>query len=179
MPSVLAFVLYGDSLTPVKILGLSAALVALFLCTAPEKHSDERSLETVPSLPLLVFATFGCYFTILKYLQTYYLDGSTYHAYVMSAFVFAFVSSLAIGFGGRVFSAADFRAVASRRRTWARRHQLCRRVLAAAHARSEGLGELAALSDLQRRRGGGEHGAGVYLLSRTAVATEITRIGSW
>ena len=56
----------------------------------------------------MVFATFGCYFTILKYLQSHYLDDSTYHAYVMSAFAFGFVSSLAIGFGGRVLSMTDF-----------------------------------------------------------------------
>jgi drug/metabolite transporter (DMT)-like permease len=109
IPSVLAFVLYGDLLTPVKILGLSAALVALFLCTAPEKNSDELRANLFQVLPLLVFATFGCYFTILKYLQSHYLDASTYHAYVMSAFAFGFVSSLAIGFGGGVLSMTDFR----------------------------------------------------------------------
>lgn len=108
VPSVLAFVLYSDSLTTVKILGLSAALVALFLCTAPEKHSDELRSKLFQLLPLLVFATFGCYFTILKYLQSQYLDDSTYHAYVMSAFAFGFVSSLAIGFGGGVLSMTDF-----------------------------------------------------------------------
>jgi len=108
IPSVLAFVLYGDSLTPVKIVGLSAALVALFLCTVPEKSSDGLRSKLFQLLPILVFATFGCYFTILKYLQTYYLDAFTYHAYVMSAFAFAFVSSLAIGFGGGVLSMTDF-----------------------------------------------------------------------
>jgi drug/metabolite transporter (DMT)-like permease len=55
-----------------------------------------------------VFATFGCYFTILKYLQTNYLHPSNYHAYVMSGFVFAFISSVVIGLGKRVFSTADF-----------------------------------------------------------------------
>jgi drug/metabolite transporter (DMT)-like permease len=108
IPSVLAFVLYGDSLTPVKLLGLSAALVALFLCTAPDKHSDRFGSKLFQLLPILVFATFGCYFTILKYLQTHYLDAFTYHAYVMSAFAFAFVASLAIGFGGGVLSMTDF-----------------------------------------------------------------------
>jgi len=109
IPSVLAFLLYGDALTPVKILGLSAALVALFLCTAPDKHSDGLGSKLFQLLPILVFATFGCYFTILKYLQTHYLDAFTYHAYVMSAFAFAFASSLGIGFGGGVLSMTDFR----------------------------------------------------------------------
>ena len=110
IPAVLAFVLYGDSLTPVKIQGLSAALAALFLCTAPDKNSGRLGSKLFQLLPILVFATFGCYFTILKYLQTHYLDAFTYHAYVMSAFAFAFVASLAIGFGGGVLSMTDFRA---------------------------------------------------------------------
>lgn len=111
IPSVLAFVLYGDALTSVKIAGLSAALMALYLCTAPEKNSGKLSSKLLHLLPLLVFLTFGCYFTILKYLQTYFLDGSTYHSYVMSGFVFALLSSLAIGFGKGVISTAGFRGV--------------------------------------------------------------------
>ncbi len=60
-------------------------------------------------MPLLVFITFGCYFSILKYLQAYYLDAPSYHAYVMSGFIFAFASSIVIGVSKRVFSARDFR----------------------------------------------------------------------
>jgi drug/metabolite transporter (DMT)-like permease len=81
--------------------------VALYLCTAPEKGADRSRLFQL--LPLLVFATFGAYFTILKYLQTYYLDESSYHGYVMAGFVFAFLSSLAIGAAKSVFSLADCR----------------------------------------------------------------------
>jgi len=107
IPSLLAFALYGDSLTAIKVAGLLTALMALYLCTAPEKGAGGSRLFQL--LPLLVFATFGVYFTILKYLQTYYLDDSSYHSYVMSAFVFAFLSSMAIGAGKNVFSSADFR----------------------------------------------------------------------
>ena len=107
IPSLLAFVLYGDSLTAIKLVGLLTALVALYLCTAPEKGADRSRLFQL--LPLLVFATFGAYFTILKYLQTYYLDESSYHGYVMAGFVFAFLSSLAIGAAKSVFSLADCR----------------------------------------------------------------------
>jgi len=38
IPSILGFVIYGDSLTVVKIAGLLAALLALYLCTAPDQH---------------------------------------------------------------------------------------------------------------------------------------------
>ena len=108
IPSLLAFALYGDSLSVVKIAGLCAALLALYLCTAPDKNSSASTVQLFRLMPLLVFITFGCYFSILKYLQAYYLDASSYHAYVMSGFVFAFASSIVIGFSRRVFSARDF-----------------------------------------------------------------------
>jgi drug/metabolite transporter (DMT)-like permease len=110
IPSLLAFVLYGDSLTPVKITGLCAALLALYLCTAPEKNSSATSARLFQFMPILVFITFGCYFSILKYLQTYYLDGSSYHLYVMSGFAFSFVSSIIIGVARRVFAPGGFGA---------------------------------------------------------------------
>jgi len=109
VPSLLAFVLYGDSLTPVKAAGLCAALLALYLCTTPDRNSPNVTARLFHALPILVFVTFGCYFSILKYLQTYYLDGASYHAYVMSGFVFALVSSIIIGTSRRVFSRRDFR----------------------------------------------------------------------
>jgi drug/metabolite transporter (DMT)-like permease len=109
IPSLLAFLLYGDSLTVMKIAGLVAALLALYLCTAPERGAGALKSRLFQLMPILVFVTFGCYFSILKYLQTYYLDNSSYHYYVMSGFVFAFVSSIVIGLGKGVFSPADFR----------------------------------------------------------------------
>jgi drug/metabolite transporter (DMT)-like permease len=110
IPSLLAFLLYGDSLTVVKIAGLIAALLALYLCTAPDRGMGALKSHLFQLSPILVFVTFGCYFSILKYLQTYYLDNSSYHYYVMSGFVFAFVSSIVIGLGKGVFSAAGFHA---------------------------------------------------------------------
>lgn len=111
IPSLLAFFLYGDSLSATKLFGLGAALVALYLCTAPEKNSAGLGSRLFHLMPLLVFITFGCYFTILKYLQTYYLDQSTYHGYVMSGFCFAFATAAIIGAAKRVLSIKDFRAL--------------------------------------------------------------------
>jgi drug/metabolite transporter (DMT)-like permease len=108
IPSLLAFLLYGDSLTLVKLAGLLAALLGLYLCTAPERAGAALKSRFFQLLPILVFVTFGCFFWILKYLQVYYLDASSYHYYVMSGFVFALVSSVIIGIGKGVFSVADF-----------------------------------------------------------------------
>jgi drug/metabolite transporter (DMT)-like permease len=109
IPSLLAFVLYGDALTMVKMAGLCAALLALYLCTAPDRNAGGSTARLFQLMPILVFATFGCYFSILKYLQAYYLGASSYHAYVMSGFVFAFVSSIVIGVSRGVFASRDFR----------------------------------------------------------------------
>jgi drug/metabolite transporter (DMT)-like permease len=109
IPSILAFSLYGDALTVVKIAGLSAALLALYLCTAPDRRTGTPNRRLFHLLPITLFLTFGCYFTILKYLQTYYLSESSYHFYVMSGFVFAFLSSIVIGVAKGVFASADFR----------------------------------------------------------------------
>jgi drug/metabolite transporter (DMT)-like permease len=109
IPSILAFSLYGDSLTVVKISGLFAALLALYLCTAPDQRTKTPNPGLIQSSPIILFLTFGAYFTILKYLQTYYLTESSYHSYVMSGFVFAFLSSIVIGIGKGVFASGDFR----------------------------------------------------------------------
>ena len=109
IPSLLAFVLYGDSLSPVKAAGLCAALLALYLCTAPDRLGGTPASRLLQLSPITLFLTFGCYFTILKYLQTYYLTESSYHIFVMSGFVFAFLSSVVIGAGKGVFASGDFR----------------------------------------------------------------------
>ncbi len=109
IPALLAFLLYGDSVTLLKVLGLLGALLSLYLCIAPDVRNAAKVSFSIKLLPVLVFLTFGFYFTILKFAQAYYLDSSSYHPYVMSGFLFAFLSSLLIGLGKRVLSAADFR----------------------------------------------------------------------
>jgi drug/metabolite transporter (DMT)-like permease len=79
------------------------------LCTAPERGTAQLSSRLLQTLPLLVFVTFGCYFSIFKYLQTHYLDASSYHAYVVWGFVFAFATAIVIGSAKGVIRRAEFR----------------------------------------------------------------------
>jgi drug/metabolite transporter (DMT)-like permease len=109
IPSLLAFSIYGDSVNAVKIAGLAAAFVSLYLCTASERTNVTQRSPAGTMLPLLVFFTFGCYFTVIKYAQARYLDETSYHAYVMSGFLFAFLTSLAICVRG-VLQGANFHA---------------------------------------------------------------------
>jgi drug/metabolite transporter (DMT)-like permease len=108
IPSLLAFSLYGDSMSFVKVAGLSMALLALYLCTAPDGNNRARTSRMLQLSPITLFLTFGCYFTVLKYLQTYYLAEASYHSYVMSGFVFALATSIIIGLSKGVFKRGDF-----------------------------------------------------------------------
>lgn len=108
VPTLLAFVLYGDALTSLKLAGLLAALTALYLCTAPERAGGAKA-NLSRLMPVLVFATFGAYFAILKYLQARYLDAASYHSYVMAGFLFAFLASLLIGAVKGLVSPAQLR----------------------------------------------------------------------
>jgi drug/metabolite transporter (DMT)-like permease len=109
IPSLTAFLIYGDSFNFLKIAGLAAALLSLYLCTASGGDLSAAHSPSHKLLPVLVFLTFGCYFTMLKYAQNYYLNESSYHSYVMSGFLFAFAASLVIGLTQGVLAASDFR----------------------------------------------------------------------
>lgn len=109
IPSILAFVLYGDSLNFLKMVGLLLALLSLYLCTVSDSKNSTAQRVSHTVLPVLVFVTFGCYFSILKYVQTYYLDDTSYHVYVMSSFIFAFLTSLIIVLTRGLLVAAEFR----------------------------------------------------------------------
>lgn len=108
IPSLLAFLVYGDSLSVAKIAGLAAALLSLYLCTAPETRNAPGNPLAIKFLPLLVFVSFGCYFIVIKYAQAHYLNDSSYHAYVMSSFLFAFLTAVVICLSRGVLALADF-----------------------------------------------------------------------
>jgi drug/metabolite transporter (DMT)-like permease len=108
IPAILAFFFYSDTLSAMKIIGLGAALSALYLCTAPDGRSQGVLSAWIKFLPVLVFVTFGCYFTIIKYAQAHYLDETSYHAYVVAGFLFAFLTSLTIGFGRKLLAPSGF-----------------------------------------------------------------------
>jgi drug/metabolite transporter (DMT)-like permease len=96
IPSILAFLFYGDSFNAAKLAGLAAALLSLYLCTASTEKSATTRPLALKLLPLLVFLTFGCYFIVIKYAQAHYLSEASFHDYVMAGFLFGFLTALAI-----------------------------------------------------------------------------------
>lgn len=109
IPVLLAFLLYGDSLSVLKVVGLAGSLLSLYLCTALGDSMKTKTLWQ-KCLPILVFVMFGCYFTLLKFAQTFYLDSGSYHPYVLTSFFFAFVISLLAAVGKTMHETAGFRA---------------------------------------------------------------------
>ena len=96
IPVMLAFFLYGDSLNAMKLAGLATALSSLYLCTATGQDFGVTRPGLRRILPILVFLMFGCHFTLLKFAQARYLDHSSYHSYVTTAFLFALITSVAV-----------------------------------------------------------------------------------
>jgi drug/metabolite transporter (DMT)-like permease len=97
IPVILAFLLYGDSLNTMKVGGLITALSSLYLCTATGQVFGVTHPGMRRVLPILVFFLFGCHFTLLKFTQARYLDPSSYHLYVTTSFLFALITSVAMG----------------------------------------------------------------------------------
>src|SRR5919112_6193773 len=111
IPSILAFLFYGDTFNAAKIAGLGAALLSLYLCTAStERYAASRPLG-LKLLPVLVFLTFGCYFIVIKYAQAHYLSEASFHDYVMAGFLFGFLTALAICSARRLVIFKQFRLV--------------------------------------------------------------------
>ena len=101
IPTVLAFFLYKDTVTTLKVTGILAALVALYLIGVENSGKTER-LQAVKILPITLFALFGVHSSLIKFVQAQYLDKPSYHAYVMCAFFSALLISGA-GLGWRVY----------------------------------------------------------------------------
>ncbi len=92
VPVVAAFFLYNDSLSPLKLIGICIALVALYCSSIrDDSHNIKLSKLSQLLLPLSVFLVGGIIDTTIKYVQHYYLTPHTYHNFVTWLFGSAFV----------------------------------------------------------------------------------------
>ncbi|MCP4157567.1 MAG: hypothetical protein GY757_58190 [bacterium] len=95
IPTAAAFFLYNDQVTVTKLIGIATALFALYLsCTA--SGGTSKSSKTLSILPFTLFMIFGFHATLLKFVQAHYLGSTTYHTYIMSAFLSAFIISATV-----------------------------------------------------------------------------------
>ena len=101
IPTVIAFLLYDDTVTTLKMTGILAALIALYLMGVEYTGRTDR-LQAIKILPITLFVLFGVHSTLIKFVQTHFLDNTSYHAYAMSSFLSALLISGA-GLVWRIF----------------------------------------------------------------------------
>ena len=73
IPVVAGFLLFGDSVSVLKILGICLALLSFYLIFKPEKKVTVKVSRIL--LPFLLFLGIGANDTIMKYIQLHFLDG--------------------------------------------------------------------------------------------------------
>ena len=92
IPTVIAFFLYDDAVTTLKIIGILAALTALYL-SGVEDSDPTAPLPALSWLPFILFVGFGVHSALIKFVQAKLLDSTSYHAYVMASFLAALLIS--------------------------------------------------------------------------------------
>jgi len=96
IPTVAAFLIYGDVLSPFKISGILASLLALYLSSSDRAGNEAQAVNAPGMLPLSLFIAYGLYAALLKFVQEKFLDGFSYHGYVLLSFLSAFLISAAL-----------------------------------------------------------------------------------
>ena len=95
IPTIAAFLLYGDVLTIFKVSGILASLLALYLSSS-DRAGNAKSGNSPGILPLSLFIAYGLYAALLKFVQEKFLNGFSYHSYVLLSFLAAFLLSAAL-----------------------------------------------------------------------------------
>jgi drug/metabolite transporter (DMT)-like permease len=73
IPVVAGFLLLGDSVSVLKILGICLALLSFYMILKPKKKLTVKASHIL--IPFLLFLGIGANDTIMKYIQFHYLDG--------------------------------------------------------------------------------------------------------
>lgn len=87
IPVVFGLVMYGETINPVKIVGIILALTAVYLVSFKEKSTrlDNRNIL----LPVMLFVGSGIIDTTLKYLESKYVAQEEFPLYSSSIFAIA------------------------------------------------------------------------------------------
>jgi drug/metabolite transporter (DMT)-like permease len=108
IPTVMAFLLFGDPVTLAKAIGILTALAALYL-SGGNTLATANPYRTAALLPIALFVAFGTHSTLLKVAQAHFLGSTSTHTYVMAAFVSAFLLGAAALIRRQLKSPQEFR----------------------------------------------------------------------
>lgn len=96
IPVLAGLILYGEQLSPMKLAGILAALVAVFFASLKDgQRRFKRGLRIIV-LPLLVFLGSGIIDSSIKYLQATRVPESEFSVFSAAIFGFAALSGLVI-----------------------------------------------------------------------------------
>jgi drug/metabolite transporter (DMT)-like permease len=103
IPFLFSIYLYNEEATALKVAGVIMALVAVVFTCWPAPGNTEPSGKVVKTayflLPLILFAGSGLLDTMIKYVETTYINETNQNAYLISAFA----AAAAIGILSLVF----------------------------------------------------------------------------
>lgn len=90
IPFVFSLVLYHESFTVLKFLGILLALVAVYLTVKPAQTNENNTANKwLLILPVILFAGSGLLDTLVKYTEQRFLDGSNNNDFLVTAFASA------------------------------------------------------------------------------------------
>lgn len=88
-PIVFAFAFYGETITPLKLIGICLALVAVVMISI-KKQNGALNLEEQPkwllSLPFIIFFGSGTIDVIVQYVEKTYFSNGSFEAFIIFVF---------------------------------------------------------------------------------------------
>lgn len=98
IPVVFSFLLYGETISWVKIIGIALALAAVILVSVKPNPIKTKSLPLWEYLlPLILFISSGIIDTLTKYVQaTFLVNEAISNTYLISGFFTAFVIGISV-----------------------------------------------------------------------------------
>jgi len=81
IPITAGFVLYGDSITSLRLIGIALAMIAVYLASKPADKEKIKIEKATLILPLLLFIGSGLVDTSIKYSQHHLLNNTNQNLY--------------------------------------------------------------------------------------------------
>lgn len=98
IPVLFSYFLYQEQITPIKIAGIAAALIAVLLVsTKPKETKDNPTTHWEYTLPFVLFVSSGIIDTLTKYVQhTFLTSEAISNTYLITGFLTAFLIGISV-----------------------------------------------------------------------------------
>ena len=98
IPVLFSYFLYQEQITPIKIAGIAAALIAVLLVsTKPKETKDNPTTHWEYALPFVLFVSSGIIDTLTKYVEhTFLTSEAISNTYLITGFLTAFLIGISV-----------------------------------------------------------------------------------